>query len=529
MEPEFPEGTPASAPVVDLASKRAAKAAVATSEAGEPPASEETASGEGQGRGGARRKKPVDRGLYVSMVDRFVLIYPSDTAWDKLKRKRVRIADMAHMFGSDYVRMWKASPDRKSIDEDDLVFDPSMECGEDKINLYSGLALKPVPPEEKDVLVMIELLRHLCGRCDSKISTVDEIMHWVLCWLALPFQRRGAKLATALVFHGPQGTGKNLFFDAVRDMYGPYGVMVGQTEIEEKYNGWISAKQMIIANEVVSRQELYHNKNRLKWVIDAKKIPIRTMHTDTRWEANWANMVFVSNENRPLALDIGDRRHLVVYTPNPEDKTLYDRVRAFLAAGGAAKFLHYLMEYPLEDFHEHSKPPMTEAKQELIELSMGPEARFLADWVDGFLHLPLQVCSGEQLYRAFQRWCEHCGERFIPSHSAFTTSAKRWALERVERGPDNKVLEPCLNYKVITFSDKAGVSTSGRRSMRCWLPRGTGRPDNGIPEGEWAAASADAFEGPLGRFMRSRAGADDVSGPVASSPVPRSAKSKGSE
>jgi putative DNA primase/helicase len=47
--------------------------------------------------------------------------------------------------------------------------------------------------------------------------------------------------------------------------------MVGQTEIEEKYNGWLSGKQFIIGNEVVSRQELYHTKNRLKWVIDARR------------------------------------------------------------------------------------------------------------------------------------------------------------------------------------------------------------------------------------------------------------------
>jgi putative DNA primase/helicase len=452
-----------------------------------------------KGKGGKR--KPIDYGKFLSMLERFVLVYPTDTAWDSEKRKLVKIANMAHMFGTDYVRMWKAHPDRKHVDQEQLVFDPTGACGADAINLWDGLEVEPVECDSKDCQPMIDLLTHLCSRCDSSVSTVDEIREWVLCWLAYPLQHRGAKLATALVFHGPQGVGKNLFFDVIRKMYGKYGVMVGQTEIEEKYNGWLSAKQFVIGNEVVSRQELYHMKNRLKWVIDSETIPIRMMNMDTRFEQNWANLVFLSNENKPLVLEDGDRRHLVVYTPTPEDKGVYDRVRKFLEDDGAGKFLHYLLTQPLGDFGPHTKPPMTEAKRELIELSMSPDERFMAEWIEGFLTLPLQVCSNEQLYQAFRRWCERSGERYVPAQHAFTTQAKRWALERIERGPDGHRLEPCLTYKVTT--GPADVVTQKRRSMRVWIPRGCA-PPNGITEGEWAAGAIDAFALPLGRYLRSR-------------------------
>ena len=267
--------------------------------------------GEGAKRAGAGKaedkpKKPektIDWGVHNYLVENFVLIYPTDTAWDSAKRKVVKISNMAHMYGSDMVRMWKSSAKRRSIDED----------------LFDGMPMKPKPCTEADVAVMLELLRHLCSRCATKGVTIDEVMRWVLCWLALPLQQPGAKPRTALVFHGPQGTGKNLFFDAVRAIYGKYGVMVGQTQLEEKYNGWLSAKLLILGNEVVSRQELYHNKNQLKWVISEEEIPIRTMQTDTRWERNHANVVFLSNESKPLVLEVDDRRYLVVYTPVGED------------------------------------------------------------------------------------------------------------------------------------------------------------------------------------------------------------------
>lgn len=491
--------------MVDLRSRRPEAAATGPPEDPTPPSGSGGEEAAGKGRGGKREKK-IDWGRFTYLMENFVLLYPTDTAWDREKRMQVKISNMAHMFGAEYVRMWKASGDRQSIDLENLVFDPTGDPGPGTINIWDGLAVQPIECDVvKDCEPVITLLRHLCGRCDSAVSTVDEIMHWVLCWLALPFQKRGAKLATALVFHGPQGVGKNLFFDLVRKMYGRYGVMVGQTEIEEKYNGWLCAKQFIIGNEVVSRLELYHNKNKLKWVIDAEEIPIRTMNTDTRWERNWANLVFLSNEHKPLALDYGDRRHLVVYTPTAEDSRLYERVRAFIEDDGAGKFLHYLLTYPVEDFHAHSKPPMTEAKRELIELSLPPEERFMGDWIEGYLALPLQVCSNEQLYQAFQRWCERSGERYVPPQHAFTTAAKRWAMERVERDETGRKLDPCLNYEVQTTSlDKV---TQKRRSMRIWVPRGCG-PEPGVHRGDWAAASADAFSLPLGRYLRSRDASD---------------------
>lgn len=514
VEPLATSEPPTNVVPLDGGRKRRSKASAGTNSAGTPP-SPDSASAPSKGKGGeaagdgGKPKKKIDWGRYTYLLENFVLIYPTDTAWDRAKRKPVKISNMAHMYGSDYVRMWKASPDRASIDEEDLVFDPTMSCQPHQINLYRGFALQPQPCGEEDVAPMLDLLYHLCGRCQGDHSSIEAVMQWVLRWLALPLQRPGAKPRTALVFHGPQGTGKNLFFDVMKAVYGEYAIMVGQTEIEDKFNGWLSAKLLVIGNEVVSRQELYHSKNRLKWVITEDNIPIRTMNMDSRNERNHANVVFLSNERMPLALETGDRRYLVVYTPVPEDGELYGRVRDFLANGGAAKWMHYLLHYDLEDFHEHTKPLMTEAKQDLIDLSLPSDERFMAEWVGGFLHLPMQVCSAEQLYRAFRRWCDLSGERYPPPQHKFTLGARRWVSERIERDASGERADPCLTYKVVTLpSDPA---SSGRRSVRCWLPRGTG-PLNGVSEGAWAGECVDAFEVALGRYLRSREGHEDASG-----------------
>jgi putative DNA primase/helicase len=130
--------------------------------------------------------------------------------------------------------------------------------------------VQPVPCEAGDVAPMLRLLRHLCsesvlvaavgdaeqGLDAGDVGDVDAVMHWVLCWMAYPHQHIGAKMRTALVFHGSQGTGKNLFFDLWRDTFGDMGKTVGQTELDEKYNTWLSRSLAIVGDEVVSKQEL---------------------------------------------------------------------------------------------------------------------------------------------------------------------------------------------------------------------------------------------------------------------------------
>jgi hypothetical protein len=86
----------------------------------------------------------------------------------------------------------------------------------------------------------------------------------VLKWIAYPIQHPGAKMKTTLVVHGPQGTGKNLFFEALMSIYGEYGDVLDQSALEDKFNDWASRKLFMIADEVVARSDVYHIKNKLK-------------------------------------------------------------------------------------------------------------------------------------------------------------------------------------------------------------------------------------------------------------------------
>lgn len=457
-----------------------------------PPPPDGSADTAPPGGGGSRKRpskprKPIDFGRYNELLEHFVLIYGTDTVYDCRQRMILRVNALRLAFGTDYVKMWLNSPARRMILPEQLVFDPTEAFPPPSINLFAGFAMQPEPGDPGP---MLELLHYLCSESAETDEAVQAVTDWVLDWLAYPLQHPGAKMASALVFHGPQGAGKNLMFEAIASIYGRYALVVGQDQLEDKFNDWASQKLFLIGDEVVARAELYHQKNKLKSFITGETIQINAKMLPLRTERNHVNVVFLSNEVQPLALEPGDRRYLVVYTPPRRQDDLYDRVARFLREGGARRFMRYLLDRDLRDFNPHTRPIMTRAKADLIEIGLKPPERFCREWLAGFLPLPLQVCSTEQLYRAFRWWSQESGERFPPPQAAFSK-----AVEKTARGH--------LRRQVI----KLDLADRGKTAVRMWVPDGCS-PPRGTTASDWATESVTEFERALRRFRATEEGAE---------------------
>ena len=431
--------------------------------------------------GRPRKARTANPGAVGRLLESFALIYGTQTVWDDETRRIVPVQALRLAMTNDAVKAWLNSPERRMVKPEELQFEPGRELEAPCINLFDGFDLQP---RKGDCRPIIELLQYLCGESAATPEGCAEVCAWVLRWLALPLQRPGAKMRSALVFHGPQGAGKNLLFEIVAGIYGKYAMVVGQDQLEDKFNDWASMKLFLIGDEVVARQELYHHKNKLKAFITGETIQINAKMMPLRTEANHCNVVFLSNEQQPLALEPGDRRYMVVYTPPRDEKGLYARVAECLAKGGAAAFYDFLMTVPLDGFDEFQIPPMTRAKEDLIELGLRPQERFVREWVAGYLPLPLRVCSTEQLYRAFQRWAQATGERFPPAQVVFSKG-----VEKAARG------------KLRCHSVKLDQGQNGKQAIRVWIPGDAGPPD-GQTMGEWAKDSCVAFESDMARFNR---------------------------
>ncbi|WP_289241705.1 primase-helicase family protein [Delftia sp.] len=374
---------------------------------------------------GRKKEKTIDWGRFNHLIENFALIYGTDTVWDGSERLIMKIANMGHAHGADMVRMWKASEKRRTVRLEDVVFDPTLQADPaSTVNLFDGMAMVP---KEGDVQPMLELVSFLTSRATPDEGDTGDIMHWLLCWLAYPLQHPGTKLRTAVVMHGDEGAGKNFLFDIMVAIYGKYGALVGQDELEDKHNDWRSCKLFVVGDEVSSRAELVHNKNRLKALITSPTVQINPKHLTRREEKNHMNIVFLSNELQPLALDNSDRRYLVVYTPRAKGFEYYKALGDWRDSGGVEAFYHYLLNYPLGDFHPFAPAPMTEAKSALIAINRKSPELFWSEWQAGELDLPYHSCAITQAYAAYLKWCQRTGDRYPFPQTRFTPTVVRFA------------------------------------------------------------------------------------------------------
>jgi putative DNA primase/helicase len=289
-------------------------------------------------------------------------------------------------------------------------------------------------------------------------------------------------MSTAVLMHGPEGSGKNFFWGSLAAIYGDYAVSISQTELESQFNGWASAKLFCIGNEVVQRAELYHQQGRLKTMITESSWMVNQKNLPARQEANHANFVFLSNRLDIAKLDRNDRRYAVIWTPEGLGEDFYRELKQDIDAGAVAALHDYLLRLPLGDFGPHTKPPMTAAKAELIDLSMDSPERFWQDWVHQRLPVPCRPLMAEQLYEVYRVWCGRQGiHRPAPSHIVLAAIGKQ---PGVLRQPER-------------FSNPSRLGYLKRRIV---YPPGQHQPPAGITRVTWLGDCVEASDKALEEY-----------------------------
>lgn len=387
---------------------------------------------------------------------RFVDDDTGDYVFDTWTHKMVKRNKMVQMLKKgvrfDDVKsdpVWESN----AIYLDEIGFDPTGKDTNIKCNMYTGWPTRPanIADPISGCSKILDLLKFMC---DNELNST-EVFNWVLNWMAYPIQHPGAKMQTALVFHGLQGTGKSLLFETYARIYGDYGIIINQGAMEDNFNSdWVSRKLFVVADEVVARSDMYHMKNQLKGMITGEWIRVNPKNVAATKERNHMNLVFLSNEHNPVVLEGDDRRHFVVWTPKKLPEKFYYEVVEQIENGGLEAFHQMLLQIDLGDFKHYSKPPMTHAKQSLIDINADTPEAFMKEWISGDLGLPFGPAPKTKLYSAYKKWCQIQGERFPRNARQFMPYLKKFGVAEKTAGIYDNV-----NYTGHTKSTKIAEPT----------------------------------------------------------------------
>lgn len=323
--------------------------------------------------------------------------------WSLVDYQIKSAASLKENYPSTY-KLWKVSEAKVVIGQSDIAFAPDDKEKRVRFNLFRGLTMKA---RKGNCDLIINLARQLCGGD-------DEVFDWLMKWLAYPLQNLGAKMDTAVVVHGEKvGTGKNTLFDHVMcRIYGEYGNIIGQEQLTEKYNAWISKKLFVVANEVLDHATMNAMRGKLKAMITDRDIQIRDMHRAPYRQRNYANIVFLSNdEDRPpVPAELNDRRYTFILSDRVLSQSQYDAVYDQIDnKGGVAAFYQFLLDYDLGDFNPHTKPLDTAHRDAILDDATPSHQRFIREWLAGETPYPVEPSPTSALYEAYRQWCSRNG------------------------------------------------------------------------------------------------------------------------
>ena len=432
---------------------------------------------------------PIDDGTGKSVFD---------TWTSKLAARDQMIALLPAGMRSDDIKRHPLYAERGACYIDEIGFDPSGKDEYVKLNTWRGWPLKPKAGKCE---LLLDLIDYLCRRDTNP----EESAAWLKKWLAYPLQYPGAKMQSAIIMHGPQGTGKSTVFRTYAQIYGyrgnpyrNYAIVLDQKALASNFNPDWDDKLFVLAEEVVNSADKWQLKNELKELVTGDTMRIEGKFLNAVHKKNRINMVFLSNENQPLPLDIGDRRHHVIYTPEALPKDFYAELAEELKHGGVEAFYDYLLNLDLTGFNEDSTPPLTDAKERLIAISSPSELRFATEWITGDLGLPVVPALASDVYAAYMAWCRRNGEsRPRPSNQFFGAIGhiSGWEKKKCRIYADTNYLGETAPKPLVIPPQKvleaAGTALKPGTAVAKWLTDCVSEFSNAIASGSenaWKAA-----------------------------------------
>lgn len=300
-------------------------------------------------------------------------------------------------------RLWLTNKNRKQ--HTSIVTKPGEPpvTADGGLNDWAGFAMEPTPG---DVAPFNKLYTYLFG---------EEL--FILFWLAHLVQFPGIKMFVSLVVWSIQeGVGKNLLFETVGALFNHHHyALIGQSEVEDDFCGWIPGTVFAIADEVrASKNE--KSRDRLKLWATATTLRTHDKGQPKRDAENLMNAVFLSNHADGMFLSDHDRRYYVhEIKAGPLPDSLKQEFLAWRPNGGTASLLHYLQTVDLTGFDPKGRAPVTNSKREMIEASRSDLDRWALDVVSGANPIGREVATAEELTRRFLNEYSHV--RVAPSVS----------------------------------------------------------------------------------------------------------------
>jgi hypothetical protein len=288
----------------------------------------------------------------------------------------------------DFYTIWSSDPNLKEYD--DIVFSCDENIDNNVFNLYKGFPkFKKQLIEESKTISLEPIYEHI----NSLVNYNEEHFEYVLNWLSHIAQYTESPAPTCLIFISQEGVGKDIFSNFISHCFNPnYCINTQRIEnITGKFNSAIASKIFVTINEL-DAIESRENIEAIKYLITAEDILLEQKYRDPIKVKNYARYMFFSNQL--TSFPAGGRRPIIFYSsskhlPNEcgvkeSEKYFSKLVEFYKNPVYQCAFLRMLFNRDISKWNP-KEVTKSELQQELIDTSISPVAKWLADVVQNNL------------------------------------------------------------------------------------------------------------------------------------------------
>lgn len=268
-------------------------------------------------------------------------------------------------------KWWFEQENRRIFDK--LAFDTQKgEDADGNLNLWRGWGVQPKAGEWP-------LLR---AHIENVLANGDkECSQYILKWAAWAFQNPDEPCEVALVFRGKQRTGKGTFGRLMNKIFNYAGSHITDPRsMSSRFNNHLMGICLAFLDEVV-RPENKAIASMMKALLTEPRLKFEGKGIDLIGAKNRLKVIMATNHDWVVSAETDDHRYSIfdVSNAHASDKQYFDALFAEIDGGGAAAFLHDLLEMDLKGWHPRQDLPETAAKVDQKRLSLDPPERVFND------------------------------------------------------------------------------------------------------------------------------------------------------
>ncbi len=336
----------------------------------------------------------------------------------KYSNKRMPMPQLEHLTTSQS-KYWLEHTARQ--DYEGIVFEP-MQDFPDYYNLWQGFHVKPKQGSWEKMKLHIEQVI-----ANGNLQRAEYIKAWVAHLLQFP----NKKISTELVLQGGQGTGKNLFVDAVGYLLGQHYMAITQTShIAGKFNAHLKDKILVFLNEATWGGDK-QAAGVLKGLVSDSTMVIEMKGKDAYQVSNYLNIIVASNNEWVVNAEKTERRAYVMEVSDYGKVKGVSYFKAILdefSNGGREAMMHDLLNMDISNF-DLRKIEKTQALIEQIFKNLDPHELWLHEklvegclisekWENGKIIVTEKKWEDTVIstHEVFEDYLYFCNQQKTPNH-----------------------------------------------------------------------------------------------------------------